>query len=156
MCRFDKTFDEYRFKICIIRIYLLVRPRYVTSDTTNNRLLHAHIYVYVYFVFSCRFNTIWYSDKIIRVWRFDEDGHAEECQGSPLRVHHYSVQQIVVSPCSSYMASCSLDGTTVIWDLHVSRYTYAIGVKAFVRFCRRPKLVGKRVPSSSLFAVTRL
>ncbi|VVC34911.1 Hypothetical protein CINCED_3A006655 [Cinara cedri] len=58
------------------------------------------------------------SDKVIRVWNFHENGRSEECKSSPLRVHNYSVQQIVVSPCSSYMASCSLDGTTIIWELN--------------------------------------
>ncbi|XP_050428558.1 WD repeat, SAM and U-box domain-containing protein 1-like isoform X2 [Adelges cooleyi] len=57
------------------------------------------------------------SDKFIRVWRLDPEGKMKECEASPLKAHHYSVQHLAVSPCSSYMASCSLDGMTIIWEL---------------------------------------
>jgi len=63
-----------------------------------------------------------FSDKTVRIWHFSENGRTEECKGSPFRAHHYSVQQMVISPCSSYMATCSLDGMTVIWELNVTIY----------------------------------
>ncbi|KAL4149687.1 hypothetical protein QTP88_003568 [Uroleucon formosanum] len=67
---------------------------------------------------QCKYLVAAGCDKTIRIWHFSENGHIEECKGSPLRAHHYSVQQMVISPCSSYMATCSLDGMTVIWELN--------------------------------------
>ncbi|XP_025206511.1 WD repeat, SAM and U-box domain-containing protein 1-like isoform X1 [Melanaphis sacchari] len=67
---------------------------------------------------ECKYLVAAGSDKTIRVWNFDENGRFEECKDSPLYAHHYSVQHMVISPCSLYMASCSLDGMTVIWDLN--------------------------------------
>ncbi|XP_060839716.1 WD repeat, SAM and U-box domain-containing protein 1-like isoform X4 [Rhopalosiphum padi] len=67
---------------------------------------------------ECKYLVAAGGDKTIRVWNVDKSEHIEECKDSPLYAHHYSVQQMIISPCSSYMASCSLDGMTVIWDLN--------------------------------------
>lgn len=38
---------------------------------------------------------------------------------SPLDGHKYSVNHVEFSPCGTMLASCSLDGTAVVWDTEV-------------------------------------
>ncbi|XP_050534733.1 WD repeat, SAM and U-box domain-containing protein 1-like isoform X2 [Daktulosphaira vitifoliae] len=69
---------------------------------------------------SCDFSI---DNKILiaagRVWNRVKHGQWQEVEFSPLRAHHYSIQHITISMCSLYMASCSLDGITIIWDLRM-------------------------------------
>lgn len=39
---------------------------------------------------------------------------------SPIDGHKYSVNYVEFSPCGTMLASCSLDGTTMIWCTEVS------------------------------------
>jgi WD40 repeat protein len=43
----------------------------------------------------------------------------QEKSFSPLDTHTYSVNYVEFSPCGSMLASCSLDGTTLIWNTEV-------------------------------------
>ncbi|XP_057328028.1 WD repeat, SAM and U-box domain-containing protein 1-like isoform X2 [Microplitis mediator] len=70
-------------------------------------------------------------DKLVRLWSGEreeeiidtEDGeqitHVElkfvDKSFSPIDGHKYSVNYVEFSPCGSMLASCSLDGTTMIW-----------------------------------------
>lgn len=38
---------------------------------------------------------------------------------SPIEGHKYSVNYVEFSPCGTMLASCSLDGTTMIWNTEV-------------------------------------
>lgn len=63
----------------------------------------------------------------MRIWSIDQ--HQDEEEGeilkfneesfSPFDGHSYSVNYVEFSPCGSMLASCSLDGTTIIWDAEV-------------------------------------
>lgn len=75
----------------------------------------------------------------MRIWCTDEkaDGNAEKEENeendgeaeaekkfeersfSPLDAHKYSVNYVEFSPCGSMLASCSLDGSTIIWNIEV-------------------------------------
>ncbi|XP_033208709.1 WD repeat, SAM and U-box domain-containing protein 1-like isoform X2 [Belonocnema kinseyi] len=61
-------------------------------------------------------------DKLVRIWSIlpgeleDEEVSISEKSFSPLEGHKYSVHHVEFSPCGTMLASCSLDGTTVIWD----------------------------------------
>ncbi|KMQ94861.1 wd sam and u-box domain-containing protein 1 [Lasius niger] len=62
-------------------------------------------------------------DKLVRMWSVEteeEDGEEvikiQEKSFSPLDAHTYSVNYVEFSPCGSMLASCSLDGTTVVWN----------------------------------------
>ncbi|XP_048514135.1 WD repeat, SAM and U-box domain-containing protein 1-like isoform X2 [Athalia rosae] len=58
-------------------------------------------------------------DKLVRIWEateFDEELKFEEKSFSPLEGHKYSVNHVEFSPCGTMLASCSLDGTTIVWD----------------------------------------
>ncbi|XP_033185923.2 WD repeat, SAM and U-box domain-containing protein 1 isoform X1 [Bombus vancouverensis nearcticus] len=63
-------------------------------------------------------------DKLIRVWSIEteEEANAEiitkfqEKSYSPLDGHKYSINHVEFSPCGRMLASCSLDGTVIIWD----------------------------------------
>ncbi|XP_015610586.1 WD repeat, SAM and U-box domain-containing protein 1 isoform X2 [Cephus cinctus] len=62
-------------------------------------------------------------DKLVRIWSAVDsrdtemdDKKFEEKHFSPLESHKYSVNHVEFSPCGSMLASCSLDGTTIIWD----------------------------------------
>lgn len=39
---------------------------------------------------------------------------------SPLDGHTYSVNYVEFSPCGTMLASCSLDGTTLVWNTEVN------------------------------------
>ncbi|XP_066594956.1 WD repeat, SAM and U-box domain-containing protein 1-like isoform X2 [Prorops nasuta] len=63
------------------------------------------------------------SDKLVRVWDIEtieteegEEYKLQEKSFSPLDVHKYSVNFVEFSPCGNMLASCSMDGTTLIWD----------------------------------------
>ncbi|TGZ53321.1 WD repeat, SAM and U-box domain-containing protein 1 [Temnothorax longispinosus] len=62
-------------------------------------------------------------DKLVRIWSVEteeEDGEEvikiQEKPFSPLDAHTYSVNYVEFSPCGSMLASCSLDGTTLVWN----------------------------------------
>ncbi|XP_050590838.1 WD repeat, SAM and U-box domain-containing protein 1-like isoform X2 [Bombus affinis] len=63
-------------------------------------------------------------DKLIRVWSIEteEGANAEiitkfqEKSYSPLDGHKYSINHVEFSPCGRMLASCSLDGTVIIWN----------------------------------------
>ncbi|XP_011630777.1 WD repeat, SAM and U-box domain-containing protein 1-like isoform X1 [Pogonomyrmex barbatus] len=62
-------------------------------------------------------------DKLVRMWSVEmeeEDGEEVikilEKPFSPLDAHTYSVNYVEFSPCGSMLASCSLDGTTLLWN----------------------------------------
>ncbi|XP_048523830.1 WD repeat, SAM and U-box domain-containing protein 1 isoform X3 [Dendroctonus ponderosae] len=58
------------------------------------------------------------SDKTVRVWDWiSGSGYVERPQ-SPLRVHKYQVTCVRISPHGSMMASSSVDGTALLWNLH--------------------------------------
>lgn len=43
----------------------------------------------------------------------------QEKSYSPLDGHAYSVNHVEFSPCGRMLASCSLDGTVIIWNTEV-------------------------------------
>ncbi|XP_076377154.1 WD repeat, SAM and U-box domain-containing protein 1 isoform X4 [Megalopta genalis] len=67
-------------------------------------------------------------DKLVRVWSIvtndemgdgDEDAAVTKClekSYSPLDGHKYSINHVEFSPCGTMLASCSLDGTAIIWN----------------------------------------
>ncbi|XP_076226108.1 WD repeat, SAM and U-box domain-containing protein 1 isoform X2 [Nomia melanderi] len=64
-------------------------------------------------------------DKLVRVWSIEieeEENSADaavnfqEKSYSPLDGHKYSINHVEFSPCGSMLASCSLDGTAIIWN----------------------------------------
>ncbi|XP_023246958.1 WD repeat, SAM and U-box domain-containing protein 1-like [Copidosoma floridanum] len=62
-------------------------------------------------------------DKLVRIWnvKYDEEGEStsvfQEMSYNPLDGHKYSVNYVEFSPCGTKVASCSMDGNTVIWDV---------------------------------------
>lgn len=46
----------------------------------------------------------------------------QEKSYSPLDGHKYSINHVEFSPCGRMLASCSLDGTVVIWNTEVIMY----------------------------------
>ncbi|XP_015187428.1 PREDICTED: WD repeat, SAM and U-box domain-containing protein 1 isoform X1 [Polistes dominula] len=61
-------------------------------------------------------------DKLVRIWSIEkneedeEDRKFQEKSFSPLDGHKYSVNYVEFSPCGTMLASCSLDGTTIVWN----------------------------------------
>ncbi|KAF2899885.1 hypothetical protein ILUMI_06301, partial [Ignelater luminosus] len=58
------------------------------------------------------------SDKTVRVWKWLPGSGYTENSYSPLRGHKYGVTCVRVSPQGSMLASTSIDGTAVLWNLH--------------------------------------
>lgn len=64
-------------------------------------------------------------DKLIRVWsiEIEEEANAgtsmkfQEKPYSPLDGHKYSINHVEFSPCGRMLASCSLDGSVIIWNI---------------------------------------
>jgi WD40 repeat protein len=61
-----------------------------------------------------------YRDKMVRLWFRNEQGRFEESDSSPMEGHRYGVNQVEFSPNGELLASCSLDGSTILWDASVS------------------------------------
>lgn len=64
-------------------------------------------------------------DKLIRIWTIESEEETEDSEitmkfqeksYSPLDGHKYSINHVEFSPCGGMLASCSLDGTVVIWN----------------------------------------
>lgn len=60
-----------------------------------------------------------YSDKMVRLWVRNEEGRFEESDSSPMEGHRYGINQVEFSPNGELLASCSLDGSTILWDTRV-------------------------------------
>lgn len=69
-----------------------------------------------------------YRDKLIRIWTIESEEEEtdseitmkfQEKSYSPLDGHKYSINHVEFSPCGRMLASCSLDGTVVIWNTEV-------------------------------------
>jgi WD40 repeat protein len=56
---------------------------------------------------------------MIRLWVRNEEGRFEESEISPMEGHRYGVNQVEFSPNGELLASCSLDGSTILWDVGV-------------------------------------
>lgn len=63
------------------------------------------------------------SDKRVRVWQWRSGTGYIEAYFSPLQGHKYGVTSVKVSPRSTMLASASIDGTTLLWNLRVSFYS---------------------------------
>ncbi|XP_053982976.1 WD repeat, SAM and U-box domain-containing protein 1-like isoform X1 [Hylaeus volcanicus] len=62
-------------------------------------------------------------DKVVRIWSIETDEEEgeiimkfQEKPYSPLDGHTYSINYVEFSPCGGMLASCSLDGTAIIWN----------------------------------------
>ena len=70
-------------------------------------------------------------DKLIRVWNIEIEEEEDSLMSgemtikfhekaySPLDGHKYSINHVEFSPCGNMLASCSLDGTAIIWNTEV-------------------------------------
>jgi len=65
-----------------------------------------------------------YRDKRIRVWEWQPGSGYVEAYFSPLIGHKYGVTSVKVSPQSTMLATSSIDGTTLLWNLRVSINKY--------------------------------
>ncbi|CAG9853569.1 unnamed protein product [Phyllotreta striolata] len=66
------------------------------------------------------------SDKTVRIWDWKAGSGYEERQSSPLKGHKYQVTCVRISPQGSLLASASVDGTAVLWNVHNCSKLYAI------------------------------
>jgi WD40 repeat protein len=57
---------------------------------------------------------------LVRLWVRNEEGRFEESDTSPLEGHRYGVNQVEFSPDGELLASCSIDGSTILWNASVS------------------------------------
>ncbi|PSN46100.1 hypothetical protein C0J52_02299 [Blattella germanica] len=71
--------------------------------------------------FSNRFIASGSGDKLVRLWLRNEEGRFEESDCSPMEGHRYGVNQVEFSPNGELLASCSLDGSTILWDTDSGR-----------------------------------
>ncbi|KAK4885802.1 hypothetical protein RN001_002073 [Aquatica leii] len=56
------------------------------------------------------------SDKMVKLFKIEENNAIEETSSSPLDAHSYSVNHVEFSKDGCLLATCSLDGCTIIWD----------------------------------------
>lgn len=59
------------------------------------------------------------SDKLVRLYEMI-DNNLEELSYSPLEGHSYGVNHVEFSKDGGLLATCSLDGATIIWDPQVN------------------------------------
>ncbi|XP_015111511.1 WD repeat, SAM and U-box domain-containing protein 1 [Diachasma alloeum] len=89
-------------------------------------------------------------DKLVRIWELQEEENSNEEETldanikftekafSPIDGHKYSINHVDFSPCGSMLASCSLDGTTMIWNTETGDQARGSFVNsgAGIRVCR--------------------
>lgn len=59
-----------------------------------------------------------FSDKTVRIWDWIPAFAYTERAFSPLQGHKYGITCVKVSPQGSMLATTSIDGTAVLWNLH--------------------------------------
>uniref|UniRef100_A0A1Y1JZX4 WD repeat, SAM and U-box domain-containing protein 1 n=2 Tax=Photinus pyralis TaxID=7054 RepID=A0A1Y1JZX4_PHOPY len=77
------------------------------------------------------------SDKLVKLFKVDENNAIEETDSSPLDGHSYSVNHVEFSKDGSRLATCSLDGCTIIWDPNTGEKTMELVESSLaIRNCR--------------------
>ncbi|XP_044265114.1 WD repeat, SAM and U-box domain-containing protein 1-like isoform X1 [Tribolium madens] len=78
------------------------------------------------------------SDKTIRLWEWVRGSGYVERSYSPLRGHKYQVTCVRISPQGAMLASASVDGTAILWNLHsgIKIYTMVQVNGDAIRVCR--------------------
>ncbi|KAJ8924304.1 hypothetical protein NQ315_007097 [Exocentrus adspersus] len=78
------------------------------------------------------------SDKTVRIWDWIPGSGYVQRVNSPLKAHKYQVTCVRVSPQGSMLASSSVDGTAVLWNLHscAKLYTMTQVNGDAIRVCR--------------------
>ncbi|KAK9723454.1 U-box domain [Popillia japonica] len=66
------------------------------------------------------------SDKTIKIWEWIPSKGYVQRDFSPLRGHKYGVTCVKVSPQGSMLATASVDGTAVLWNLHSGTKIYTM------------------------------
>lgn len=62
-----------------------------------------------------------FRDKLVRLFKIaEENNNSEELPISPFEGHTYAINHVEFSRDGDMLASCSLDGSTIIWDPTVS------------------------------------
>lgn len=74
-------------------------------------------------------------DKTVRIYSLSD---FTELSYSPLKGHTYAVHCCCFSPLGHLLASCSTDGTTMVWDTHDGQVLAVLGQPSGspVRVCR--------------------
>lgn len=79
------------------------------------------------------------TDKLLRLWHrtSSTDNKFVELSLSPMQAHTYSINQVEFSACGNFLASCSLDGTTIIWDMTTYKQRGTLfGREGGIKACR--------------------
>lgn len=78
------------------------------------------------------------SDKTVRIWEWVRGSGYVERPYSPLRGHKYQVTCVRISPQGAMVASASVDGTAILWNLHsgIKLYTMVQVNGDAIRVCR--------------------
>ncbi|KAG5863145.1 WD repeat, partial [Gonioctena quinquepunctata] len=78
------------------------------------------------------------SDKTIRIWDWIPSSGYVERTSSPLKAHKYQVTCVRVSPQGSMLASSSVDGSAILWNIHncAKLYTMTQVNGDAIRVCR--------------------
>ncbi|KAJ8966312.1 hypothetical protein NQ314_003577 [Rhamnusium bicolor] len=66
------------------------------------------------------------SDKTVRIWDWIPGSGYVQRSNSPLKGHKYQVTCVRISPQGSMLASSSVDGTAVLWNLHSCAKLYTM------------------------------
>ncbi|KAG5670890.1 hypothetical protein PVAND_001122 [Polypedilum vanderplanki] len=63
------------------------------------------------------------SDKTVRLFRWEAGSGFTEDKNSPFLCHKYSVTKVAFSPKGSVVASSSVDGSVILWDINTGQKT---------------------------------
>lgn len=91
--------------------------QFLWNRFVSHRIWVLHMFSLVSFISN---KSVILRDKLVKLFKIiEENNNIEELNCSPLEGHTYSINHVEFSHDGTMLATCSLDGGTIIWNPEV-------------------------------------